>query len=215
MPESISFICCFYELSDEAERQLSELRKLISESNPECEIILVSKDIPSSKLRGIVDCFIVDDGCGIYQAMNLGLETANNSFINFNNLGDRLTFIPEIPAGIDLIAFSAMICSELGDKKFIRRPSMRGRKMPCHQAIFTRAKQHRNFNLKYKYAADLDFYINFEGTKMESDKIVCEFKLGGVSNNKTTFFRRKLERFDILLNHYLRLLKRVLIGKKR
>lgn len=204
MPESISFICCFHKLTIEAEKQLSDLRNMIEETNITGEIVLVSTDKPNDQMQRCIDQYIMDNGRGIYYAMNIGLKAARNNFVNFNNLGDKLLFIPEIFADVDLVSFSARIFTDEGVEKFIRLPNFKNRRMPCHQAIFTKTTRHRLFNLNYKYAADLDFYLNFKGVKSYSEQIICEFHLGGVSNSKLTLIRRKLERCDILLRKYLK-----------
>lgn len=195
--KSITIICCFYELSDAALVQLQDLRALIQASQCDVEVVLVTFEGDIKLATRYVDKIVKDDGKGIYHAMNLGLRNASKEYVNFNNLGDYLYSIPELCGRFDLYAYSAEIYSN-NKWEYTRYPLMKNRRMPCHQAIFTRRILHPLFKTGLRYTADLDFYLNFVGSKRLDEKIICKFNLGGVSNKISTIPRRKLERMFIL-----------------
>ena len=88
---------------------------------------------------------------------------------------------------------------------YVRCPNMHGRRMPPHQGMFTRKELHKKFDLRYRYAADLDFFCNFEGSIMFHEQpVVAEFQLGGVSSRRSTYLRRRIDRALIILRFMVR-----------
>lgn len=109
---------------------------------------------------------------GIYDAMNKGLLAVSGEWVLFRNCGDYFfslsdisnVFKTEIPNDVDFICGDAIVWDQFGYKRV--KPEFvslnRLGVMPVlHPSTFIRTSLHKDrpFDLKYKLAADHDFFI--------------------------------------------------------
>jgi hypothetical protein len=205
----VSFIVVAKSLNSNVIEHLKNLRCLTSSSARMSEIILIfnllDNDQCQQEALSLVDHLDRDQGLGIYAAMNMGLSFATGEYVNFSNPGDTPLEFPHLLGSADMHCFPVRVIDMAGDFKYVRFPNMHGRRMPPHQGMFTRKELHKKFDLRYRYAADLDFFVNFEGSIMFHEQpVVAEFQLGGVSSRRTTFIRRRIDRALIIWRCVLR-----------
>lgn len=143
-----------------------------------------------------LDRIISEKDDGIYDAMNKGLTLINpNEYVMFLNSGDKLyeetTLEKAVETGllgkVDVLYGNAEINNKI---KISRNPlhNFFAKGMPfCHQSCLVRGSMFlcEKFNMKYRYAADLDFFVRlFESGKKFKKLEMClvSFQSGGVSD---------------------------------
>lgn len=110
---------------------------------------------------------------GIYDAMNKGIGLSTGDWIHFRNCGDYFastTVLSDIfdntnnYSSIDIIHGKSIcwdkFCYFIDEPPIIKNPQTKG--MPVfHPSTFIKSKLHKNllFDLKYKLAADHDFFV--------------------------------------------------------
>lgn len=142
---------------------------------------------------------------GIYDAMNKGLLAASGEIINMLNANDFYTYNDVIKDYITIfnenfecmwVYANAQIINPdgtnytIGDINMIIRNNTLNRfSTLCHQAIFYKKILHEYaglYNLKYKIASDLYFYLKIQSYKKHLpfflDKITIMARKGGVSS---------------------------------
>ncbi|MEG0032993.1 MAG: glycosyltransferase family 2 protein [Mucinivorans sp.] len=163
--------------------------------------------------------YISEKDSGIYDAMNKGLARATGDYVWFVNAGDtilgtdRLVELMTTDGRLaDIYYGEAVVVSPSGERLGLRRKplprqltwrSLRRGMVVCHQAFIVRRTIAIPYNLKYHYAADIEWQIeclrrskNVQFTGVE----LCRFATGGVS---TAHRRESLkERWAIMRTHY-------------
>lgn len=120
------------------------------------------------KYEKYISYWISEPDKGIYDAMNKGIKAATGEWINFMNCGDsfvsnnviELVFNDYIDSNINVIYGDTLLSYK---HKFLVRktlPTYDNFPNICHQSAFTRniCLKKYPFNLKYKIAADIDFF---------------------------------------------------------
>lgn len=204
------------------------LRSIISQSYNNYEFILVdggSSDDTVSKVResGVKASHIVSErDKGLYDAMNKGIKLATGDYLCFLNAGDSFHTPDVLEKMVEAIDGEALLPDVLygetavvDDKRqFVR---MRRLKAPeqlhwtsfkqgmlvCHQAFFARRDIAPEYNLYYRYSADVDWCIRVmkRAKKMLNVKItIIDYLQDGLSiqNHRASL----MERFNIMCKHY-------------
>jgi glycosyltransferase involved in cell wall biosynthesis len=168
---------------------------------------------------------IIESDKGIYDAMNKGLKAATGTFVWFMNSGDRfhssdsvfrmLDFIGRFPQAdcfygdtefVDENYQPMGLISKLKPQKFplnLNKNSFRTGMSICHQSFVARKTLCDEYNLKYRFASDVDWIIRIlkkNPVSMAVDFVVADFAVGGSSYLHTK--KAMKERFQILGEHY-------------
>ena len=152
--------------------------------------------------------YIRDDDSGIYDAMNKGLELAdNNDYLWFLNSGDQnildydlvnSNLLQAKDNDFDIIKFdctvNGTIRREIINKKFLIFNS------PNHQGIFVNKKLHNKFYTDLKLAADyanfVDIYFMNNPNILYVNHSIVEYDLNGITaqqNQKNTIRLERLK----------------------
>ena len=166
-----------------------------------------------------VDYFVSEPDGGIYDAMNKGLRAASGEYVWYINAGDRIHGPESItrifngrPADADIYYGETLIRSERGEELGLRKKklpermtwrSFRRGMVVCHQSILVRRAIAPKYDLRYRYAADIEWVL--ESLKraeriVNTHTILSEFIEGGAS---TVHRRESLrERYDIMRRRF-------------
>ena len=127
--------------------------------------------------KDIVDDYISEKDCGIYDAMNKGLDMASGRYVMFLNAGDELKDINRILSDIECIDLkkspTLLYGSEFSWSMSLTKvilPKFNFCKMPTsHQAMIfnTNKAQLYHYNTKYIFSADYDLYLRIEKNTMD------------------------------------------------
>lgn len=168
---------------------------------------------------------IIEKDKGIYDAMNKGLKAAQGEYVWFMNSGDRFHSVDSVSRMLDfLVRFPAVDCfygdtefvdekyqpmgliSKLKPQKFplnLNKNSFRTGMSICHQSFVARRSMCEEYNLNYRFAADVDWIIRIldkNPVTMPVDFVVADFAVGGSSYQHTK--KAMKERYQILGEHY-------------
>ena len=153
-----------------------------------------------------IDCFVSEPDRGVYDAMNKAAAMAKGEWILFMNSGDSFyspnTVSDAFERDIDGdtgVLYGDTIYSERDRQTLVRHGDLRVHSvMPaCHQSIFcrTRLLKENPFNLKYKYAADYDFFYRLKRANVRNqymNMIVSVYdKSRGLSKENTNLVRKE------------------------
>jgi len=168
---------------------------------------------------------IIEKDKGIYDAMNKGLNAAQGEYVWFMNSGDRFHSGDSVSNMLDyLVRFPEVDCfygdtefvdekyepmgliSKLKPQKFpkvLNKNSFRTGMSICHQSFVARKSICEEYNLNYRFAADVDWVIRIldkNPVTMSVDFVVADFAVGGSSYQHTK--KAMKERYQILGEHY-------------
>ena len=204
------------------------LRSIISQSYNNYEFILVdggSSDDTVSKVResGVKASHIVSErDNGLYDAMNKGIKLATGDYLCFLNAGDSFHTPDVLEKMVEAIDGEALLPDVLygetavvDDKRqFVRMrrlqapeqlhwTSFKQGMLVCHQAFFARRDIAPEYNLSYRYSADVDWCIRVmkRAKKMLNVKItIIDYLQDGLSiqHHRASL----MERFNIMCKHY-------------
>ena len=204
------------------------LRSIISQSYNNYEFILVdggSSDDTVSKVResGVKASHIVSErDKGLYDAMNKGIRLATGDYLCFLNAGDSFHTPDVLEKMVEAIDGEALLPDVLygetavvDDKRqFVRMrrlqapeqlhwTSFKQGMLVCHQAFFARSGIAPEYNLSYRYSADVDWCIRVmkRAKKMLNVKItIIDYLQDGLSiqHHRASL----MERFNIMCKHY-------------
>lgn len=170
--------------------------------------------------RDIVSTLVSEPDCGIYHAMNKGIDAANGEYLIFLNAGDRFhsaNTLNDIAKLIgenrpDIIYGDTAIVNNCGDFIKMRRhrpptkltaDSFKMGMLVCHQAFWVRRNIALKYNLRYRFSADFDWCVR---VLKESDSILnCNTTLVDYLNEGATTRNRVkslIERFNSMCHHY-------------
>jgi glycosyltransferase involved in cell wall biosynthesis len=179
-----------------------------------------------------IDYWVSEKDCGIYDAMNKGIDLASGEWINFMNAGDSLVnnkvlnnllselsnFCNDIVYGdiniirsFDLISIYYKICSKI-DKYFLMENTI------CHQAIFFRKLlflESGKHNLQYKIVGDYERLLTFFilGKKIKySNILIANYLNDGFSTNN--YYKSNIERLRVIKSKYGLSLRIILVHFK-
>jgi glycosyltransferase involved in cell wall biosynthesis len=170
-----------------------------------------------------IDFWISEPDKGIYDAMNKGLHLAKGEFVIFLNSGD-LFYNKEVLSKVfssglkevDIFYGETNLMDSNG-KILGTRSNLTTRKLPAqltwkdmkwgmvvsHQSIIVRKSLAPDYNLLYKFSADIDWVIECLKKSKRTVNVnsqIANYLIGGFSikNQKKSW----KERFDIYLHHY-------------
>lgn len=171
---------------------------------------------------------ISEPDCGLYDAMNKGIQMATGDYLIFLNAGDtftdHLTLQRVAQTALASVVKPGVIYGDTdivdAEGKFIyhRRlsppeklswKSFKHGMLVCHQAFYanTLIAKETPYNLQYRYSADVDWCIRIMKTAaawrlpiVNAHAVLANFLDGGMT---TAFHRRSLrERFHVMRQHY-------------
>ena len=197
----------------------------ISESNyPDFEVIVIdgastdrTPDV-LAEFAGLIFKVVSEPDSGIYDAMNKGLHLATGEYVWFVNAGDRI-YRPETITRIfdgcpdaDIYYGETLILSEEGEPLGLRKKKLPARlewksfrrgMVVCHQSILVRRSIAPDYDLRYRYAADVEWVlVALQRSKntWNTSTILSEFVLGGVSTRYRKVSLR--ERYAIMKQYF-------------
>lgn len=197
----------------------------ISSSNyPNLEVVIIdggSKDHTAQvvdEFSDIINYYVSEPDKGIYDAMNKGLEAATGEYVWFVNAGDMIhepetltRIFDEKPQHADIYYGETLIRSEKGEvmglrkkrlpKRMTWRSFFRGM-VVCHQSILVRRDIAPEYDLKYRYAADVEWVLvslQRARTIVNTETVLSEFIEGGVS---TVHRKDGLKERYRIMSHY-------------
>jgi glycosyltransferase involved in cell wall biosynthesis len=149
-----------------------------------------------SKFKHNIDYFISEKDSGIYDAMNKGIKLANGEWICFMNAGDVFNsskilknIFFETKIDEDILVGDCVVDYKLFTKRIdTKEISLLIYGMTfCHQSVFVKTKIYREkyFDLRFKIAADFNFFLWCFTTGKKFKKFNFPFSLisiGGLSD---------------------------------
>lgn len=200
------------------------IKSVISQTYPHIEYIIIDGDSSDGTQEVIksyndkISCWLSEKDRGIYDAMNKGLSCATGDYVWFINAGDQikdpdtLTTIIKNDPSIDVYYGDTMLIDEndkfLGLRR-LRPPDRLTWKslgmglVVCHQAIIIKHSLVREYNLKYKIAADFDWVMTALKNSSEilnTRTILIRYLQEGFSRHHVAKALR--ERFVIMMKNY-------------
>lgn len=154
------------------------------------------------KYDKFIDYWISEKDCGIYDAMNRGIEASTGDWLNFLNAGDsfvndsvleRLFYKQEQIA--DLVYGAATIYNSDGEiittiqpKKFTKfNLFFWTTRVLCHQSVFIRKECTSKYSLQYRLKGELNWYFDLlktVKTSFISGFPIVKYSLGGLGDTK-------------------------------
>lgn len=156
---------------------------------------------------------------GLYDAMNKGLQAAKGEYVWFINAGDEIYSKDTLKEVMSSSAIPADVyygeTLEVDENRNVI--GMRRLKTPeklnwkslsmgmlvCHQSIIIKKSIVDNYNLNYKYCADIDWIIRAlkkSVSVINTKLIISKFETGGFSRKNTV--KGLKERFRIMSHYY-------------
>ena len=208
-----------------AEALRETLQNIARSDYPNLEVVVIdgaSTDRTAEvagEYAAVVDYFVSEPDRGIYDAMNKGLRAATGEYVWFLNAGDLIHRPESITrlfdggeSGADIYYGETLIRSEEGAELGLRKKKLPERltwrdfrrgMVVCHQSVLVRRAVVPEYELKYRYAADIEWVLvslRRAKTIVNTRTILSEFVLGGVS---TAHRRESLrERYEIMCRHF-------------
>lgn len=217
----VSIITVTYHAADALR---STLQNISQSDYPDFEVIVIDGASPDNtaevvhEFSGLVNYFVSEPDGGIYDAMNKGLQAATGRYVWFINAGDKI-YAPESITRIfdgrvedaDIYYGETLIRSEQGEELGLRKKklpermtwrSFRQGMVVCHQSILVKREIAPLYDLKYRYAADVEWVlVSLQRAKtiVNTHTILSEFALGGVS---TRHRKASLKERYAIMKHY-------------
>ncbi|MEG1634738.1 MAG: glycosyltransferase family 2 protein [Rikenellaceae bacterium] len=218
----VSIITVVYNAKEALEKTINNIRQIDYEN---LEYIIVDGGSTDGTKEVIeanslwVTSWISQPDKGLYDAMNKGMRLATGAYVWFINAGD-FVYSPDILKNIfagyenyaDIYYGDTVILSENGGTK-----GLRGKKLPkkltlrsfkmgmvvCHQSFIVKKSIAPIYNLRYKYAADVDWVMECTRrakTILNTRFILSKFIEGGVSSKQRN--KSLKERYRIMITYF-------------
>jgi len=209
-----------------AENALREtLQSLVELKYHEKELIVIDGESSDGTVKVIeefsshIAYWVSEKDRSLYDAMNKGMAKATGEYLWFINAGDipynnlvlSKIFLPTENYA-DIYYGETMVVDGDGDELGLRRKplpdklswkSFRGGMVVCHQSIIVRAAIAPPYQLRFRYAADIEWVISclkLANEIVNTHLILSQFQSGGIS---TRMRRNSLkERFTIMREHF-------------
>lgn len=214
--KKISIITVVRNAPDELDATLTNIE---SQEHPEeLEIIVIDGASTDStpevieKHRHNISYTTSEPDSGLYDAMNKGLRAATGDYVWFINAGDRIHTMPRQITDADIYYGETMMTTQQGKPLGLLRKklpenlnwkSLRRGMVVCHQAFIVRRAIAPEYDLQYRYVADIDWAIKClrrATTIVNTHEILSEFAEGGISTRNRKASLR--ERWKVMLKHY-------------
>lgn len=202
--KKLSIITVCYNSEDTIERCI---QSIVPQLNEQIEYLIID-GASTDKTMDIVKQYkeivsVSEKDNGIYNAMNKGIKKAQGEWIIFINSDDALMpniieqVLPYLTDDVDCLYGDVRNVIYEGTNKYYKDikassiDKLSEHMIACHQSIFMRKSMMQTlggFNEKYKIAADWDMFIKVKKNNYKIEyipKIVSEFDISGVSNQKT------------------------------
>ncbi len=200
------------------------IESVVGQSYKQVEYIIVDGKSTDKTLDVIgrykgVDHLISEPDGGLYDAMNKALKLATGDYVWFLNSGDQvysLDTVKQMIAGLtgmpDIIYGGTMIIDEqqieIGDRRLkppanLSWKSFRQGMVVCHQSIIVKREIAPEYNLEYRFSADIDWAIRASKRARlihNSGLILSKFLEGGLTRHNIKAGLR--ERFRIMTGFY-------------
>jgi len=200
------------------------IESVVGQSYKQVEYIIVDGKSTDKTLDVIgrykgVDQLISEPDGGLYDAMNKALKLATGDYVWFLNSGDQvysLDTVKQMIAGLtgmpDIIYGGTMIIDEqqieIGDRRLkppanLSWKSFRQGMVVCHQSIIVKREIAPEYNLEYRFSADIDWAIRASKRARlihNSGLILSKFLEGGLTRHNIKAGLR--ERFRIMTGFY-------------
>ena len=200
------------------------IESVVGQSYKQVEYIIVDGKSTDKTLDVIgrykgVDQLISEPDSGLYDAMNKALKLATGDYVWFLNSGDQvygLDTVEQMIAGLtgmpDIIYGGTMIIDEqqieVGDRRLkppakLTWKSFRQGMVVCHQSIIVKREIAPEYNLEYRFSADIDWAIRASKSARlihNSGLILSKFLEGGLTRHNIKAGLR--ERFMIMTGFY-------------
>ena len=167
--------------------------------------------------RASINKWISEKDSGLYDAMNKGLRMADGDYVLFLNAGDLLyndTIIEQVfdTGNADIYYGETVIIDKDGNELGYRRlrtpkkltwKSFKMGMLVCHQSIIIKKSIAEEYDLKYRYTADIDWVIKAlkKADRIENTHlIISKFETGGYSSQNIKNANK--ERFSVMKSHY-------------
>jgi len=197
--KKISIVTVVYNGEDTIEKTIESVAVQKDDS---CEYIIIDGDSHDrtneiiNRYFGCVDTYVSEPDCGIYDAMNKGIELATGEIIAFLNSGDWYqpdslkTVIQYFDENdIDLLIGRTNLISD-NEVAWVAKNCEHKIELTmncCHQAVFAKRSlfdQIGKFNLEYSICADYEWILlthlnNFK--TMYAENIMVNYLTGGIS----------------------------------
>jgi glycosyltransferase involved in cell wall biosynthesis len=200
------------------------LESIRSQSFGGLELIIVDGKSTDSTLAiadgysDIVSTIISEPDTGIYDAMNKGLRMARGEFVQFLNAGDYYSSNDVLhqvfeccDEHIDLL-YGDIFIEQVNGKvslqtagKFTTQALLeRGTGVLCHQSMFVRVELAPEYDLRYEFKAELNWYFDLANTPNFRFKHlpmpIVNYPLGGFGHKY--FIRNRWEWILVIANRF-------------
>lgn len=204
------------------ELTLSNLTQL---GYPDLELVVVDGASTDStcdvvcRYSAHIASYLSEPDRGIYDAMNKGLAMATGDYVWFINAGDTVISTDALERMMttdgrlaDIYYGEAVVVDSRGERLGLRRKplpetltwrSLRRGMVVCHQAFIVRREIAPPYDLRYKYASDINWEIEClraARTTQNTGAELCRFATGGTSTVRRRASLR--ERWQIMRRHY-------------
>jgi glycosyltransferase involved in cell wall biosynthesis len=160
---------------NEQEKIAETIHSVLAQMNPEVEYVIVdgaSTDKTLDVINRIVETvpqyqdsvrIISEPDCGIYDAMNKGIDMATGAYVIFINSGDILHYLPldglKEHMADDCFAVAYPVAMDKENNIFV--PSY-GKKLKTHntlhhQGMFYKRRYMQKYDIRYRIFADFDY----------------------------------------------------------
>ena len=202
------------------------IQSVVNQSYPNIEYVVIDGDSSDNSLDIIksyeseINFWISEPDCGIYNAMNKGLNNASGLYVLFLISGDKLHNDEVISKMVnnlddyDLVYGNLQFISE--KERFIRsypkkltfQYFLNNRSLPHMATLIKRSLFDKVFyyNEDYEIVSDWEFFIctvcKFNATYCHLDILVSDFDTNGVSNDIESQDKKQNERTLVLQEHF-------------
>ena len=200
------------------------IESVLHQTHPAIEYIVVDGKSTDGTLEVVgsysgIHQVISEPDRGLYDAMNKGLKAASGDYVWFLNAGDQIysadtveRMLEGLEGDPDIIYGGTMIIDEaqheVGDRR-LRPPeqlswkSFRQGMVVCHQSILVKRELAPEYNLEYRFSADIDWVIRVSkkaGKIHNSRLVLSRFLEGGLTDHNIKAGLK--ERFRIMTRYY-------------
>lgn len=200
------------------------MRSVLNQNYPNIEYIVVDGASTDGtvaiieKYRNRLSKFISEPDQGIYDAMNKGLSLATGDYVLFMNSGDEIYAYETVSDVFDTAASADIYYGEtemfndqwqsLGQRRHCAPENFNWKSFKygmsvSHQAIYIKRSIVSDFDLQYKYSADIDWIIRAAknaSSIVNTHIYVAKYLVGGISKKKHMASLK--ERFRIFSKYY-------------
>ncbi len=176
-----------------------------------------------NKYKANINIISSEKDTGLYDAMNKGQQLSTGDFIIFMNAGDQFynNQVLENIASINNLTsdiyfgetmFVDEVFKEIGVRsvvtphklpKKLNKQNFKYGMVVCHQSIIIRKALCSQFNIKYRFCADIDWILNAlekSNSNINVNMIVSKYLVGGISDKKK--ISSLIDRFEVFTKHF-------------